>query len=239
MITKNTARFINMLPKPVLKFTAKVLLSRYISKYANINVVGLNKLERIKDPVIFISNHLSNSDGLVLNKVLKERDVTFIAGIKLSQNALTNLGLEVVRIIPINPSAPDRAALSKAVKLLKSGRSVCIFPEGTRSRKSSLLKGKKGLLLIWKLAGGVPIVPIGIEGTEKLMPINEEDMGKEKFFHADVKVTIGESFMIPGREEDEDKSHFEERIMTFTMKKIAALLSSKYQGIYKDNQILK
>lgn len=232
MITEHTAKFLGMLPKPILRSAARMLINGYISKYANINVVGSEKLDNLKDPVIFISNHLSNSDGLVLNKILKERNVTFLAGIKLSKNPLTNLGLEIVRIIPINPSSPDRAALSKAVKLLKSGKSVCIFPEGTRSRNSSLIKGKKGLLLIWRMAGEVPIVPIGIEGTEKLMPIKEGDMGNEKFFHADVKVTIGDSFLIPRRENEENKAEYEECAMEYAMNKIAALLSPKYRGVY-------
>lgn len=232
MISKTTARIINMMPKPVVIKVARFIINKYISKYANITVYNKERLEDINGPAIFISNHLSNSDGLVLNKVLKDKDVWFVAGIKLSKNDLTNLGLEVVKFIPINPNSADKAAISKLVNILKSGQSICIFPEGTRSRKGSMIEGKKGVLLIHKLTGA-PLVPIGITGTEKLLPINDEDMGKEIFNYSDVTVTIGESFFIPKREKDESKESYQESIMYSTMRKIAELLPEKYQGVYR------
>lgn len=231
MISKRTAKLIELLPKPMVKRVAAKYLDWYLNKYADISVVNGDVLKNIKDPVIFVSNHLSNTDALVLNKVLGAGRVHFVAGVKLTENDLTRLGLDVVKTIPINPCTADRKALSCVVKTLKSGQSVHIFPEGTRSRKGSMLKGKKGILLISKLSGR-PIVPIGLEGTEKLMPINDEDMGKEKFYHAKVKVTIGESFYLTGQEPDEDKSSYEERALDFVMNSIASLLSPAYRGVY-------
>lgn len=233
MISKRAAKIIEFLPKPLVRWLARHITNNYISRYAKITVMNKEKLDNIKKPVVFVCNHLSNSDGLVLNRVLGDGSVWFVAGVKLAQNALTKLGLDVVKIIPINPSSADRPAISKVIKLLKSGHSVCVFPEGTRSRKGSLIQGKKGILLIARLAG-VPIVPIGIEGTERLMPINDDDMGNEKFNFADVKVVIGDSFYIPERDESEDKAAYEQRALHLVMKRIAELLSPKYQGIYKE-----
>lgn len=233
MISKETARIIGLLPKPLIKWAARKIVNGYLSKYANISVVNREVLDNMKGPAIFISNHLSNSDGLVLDRVFGEGKVWFLAGVKLARNDITKLGLDVVKTVPINPNSPDRSAISAVVKLLKSGQSVCIFPEGTRSRAGSLLKGKKGILLIAKLSG-VPIIPIGIEGTEKLMPINDADMGSERFFNADVKVSIGEGFYLPAQEENEDKKDYENRALYFTMRKIAELLSPEYQGVYRE-----
>lgn len=233
MISKTTVKLINIMPKPVLSAAAKFIVSRYIAKYANITVVNKERINQINGPAIFISNHLSNSDGLVLNKLLKDRDIWFIAGVKLAKNDLTNLGLEVVRTIPINPDSADKTAISTIIKALKSGKSICIFPEGTRSRTGSMIRGKKGILLVAKLSK-VPIVPIGLEGTEMLLPINDSDMGGEAFNHADVKITIGESFYIPDRDKGEEKDSYEERALYFTMRKIAELLPDKYQGVYKE-----
>jgi len=233
MISKTMIKLINIMPKSIVTFTAKYIVSRYISKYANITVVNKERINKLQGPVIFISNHLSNSDGLVLNEVLKDKDVWFIAGVKLAKNDLTSLGLAAVNTIPINPNTPDKTAISTIIKAIKSGKSICIFPEGTRSRTGSMIRGKKGILLVAKLAK-VPIVPIGIEGTEKLLPINDTDMGSERFNYADVKVTIGESFYIPDREKDEEKDSYEERALHYTMRKIAELLQDKYQGVYKE-----
>jgi 1-acyl-sn-glycerol-3-phosphate acyltransferase len=129
---------------------------------------------------LFVCNHLSNSDGLILNKVLEKENIIFAAGKKLESNSVTNLGFKIVRSIPILPNSPDKDAIKKLVSAVKEGNSILIFPEGTRSRTEKTLEGKKGILLFAKLTKA-PIVPIGIWGTEKFMPI-KKDMGKEAFY---------------------------------------------------------
>lgn len=233
MISKRTASIIGILPKPLVRWFAKYITDKYISKYANLTVINKEKLDNIKSPVIYICNHLSNSDGLILNRVLGAGSVWFLAGIKLTKNSFTKIGLDVVKTVPISPDSPDRSAISQIIKLLKSGDSVCVFPEGTRSRNGTMIQGKKGVLLIAKLSR-VPIVPIGIEGTEKFLPINNTDMGSEKFNYADVKVTIGDSFYLPQMEKGQDKCSYEQNALYFVMRRIAELLSNKYQGIYKE-----
>lgn len=233
MISENTARLLKkILPKPVLKKITKFILEGYLSKYARIEVVNGERIKGLKDPVIFACNHLSNSDALVLHKVMKNNDITFVAGVKLSRNPVTSLGLELVKIVPINPNTADKAAIENTVRILKQGGSVLIFPEGTRSRAGSMIKVHKGVLLLAKLTG-LPIVPIGICGTEKLLPINEEDIGRENFQHADVKVIIGEGFNIPVKQNKEDRHSYEDRAINFIAKQIANLLPEEYQGIYR------
>lgn len=106
---------------------------------------------------IFICNHLSNSDGLVLNRALKEIDPTFVAGVKLSNNTVTSIGVNVMKTTNIKPNTADKEGLKKIIKLVKQGASLLIFPEGTRSRVSSLIEAKKGIFLIAKMTGA-PIV---------------------------------------------------------------------------------
>lgn len=235
MISKRTARLMSALPEPIGRFFAKFMINKYISKYANINVVNEHRLKDIKEPVIFIANHLSNSDGPVVNRVLKDFDVTFVAGVKLSKNSLTNLGIGVIKTIPINPNTADKTAITQTIKHIKSGKSIFIFPEGTRSRTSSMIEAKKGILLIAKMTN-VPIVPIGIEGTEKLLPINDKDMGSEKFNYADVTITIGKQFYLPERFDGEGKHEYEDRALNYTMTNIAELLSYEYRGFYADDK---
>lgn len=232
MISKRAAGFIKLLPKPIVKGLARVILDGYISEYANLSVNGMENLNGVKDPVIFVSNHLSNADGVVLHQVLKRNDVTYIAGVKLAGNPVTSLGLEYVKIIPINPNSADKSAIKTTVDILKSGKSICIFPEGTRSRRGSLIQAKKGVLLIAKLSG-TSIVPIGISGTEKLLPINDRDMGEEKFQHADVTVSIGKPIYPPERHDGEGKHEYQDRAITYVMGHIAELLPEKYRGYYR------
>lgn len=108
-----------------------------------------------------------------------------------------------------------------------------IFPEGTRSRTGSLIKAKKGVLL---LAGttGAPIVPLGIIGTEQLLPINKAgDMGKETFHYANVSIVIGDQFELQKKQKAQEKAEYEEAAMEYVMTKIADLLPEDYKGVYK------
>ncbi|NJD01228.1 MAG: 1-acyl-sn-glycerol-3-phosphate acyltransferase, partial [Ruminiclostridium sp.] len=90
------------------------------------------------------ANHLSNVDGIVLNKVLKKNNVTFIAGKKLNANPFTSIFMKIVKHISISPNSADRKAIKKALTVLSMGESILIFPEGTRSRTGSMIKGKRG-----------------------------------------------------------------------------------------------
>jgi 1-acyl-sn-glycerol-3-phosphate acyltransferase len=232
MISPMTAKLIQILPEGFVTYVSRLLVKKYMNKYANITVLGKENLDSIDRPILFIGNHLSNSDGLVLDKVLKDKDVTFIAGIKLSNNPLTNIGMNVVKTISIKPNSADKDALTKVIQASKSGQNLFLFPEGTRSRTGSMIEAKKGVLLIARMTKAV-IVPIGIYGSEKLMPINKEgDMASEKFNYANVTVNIGKPIDIVKREEGEDKHIYEDRALRCLMKEIAELLPKEYRGVY-------
>ncbi|TNJ63770.1 1-acyl-sn-glycerol-3-phosphate acyltransferase [Paenibacillus hemerocallicola] len=233
MISSTSAKIINILPNSLVSYISKKIIDKYLKKYANIKILGSENLKGIKTPTIFICNHLSNSDGLVLDKALKVIDPTFVAGEKLSNDAVTNIGLNVIKTTKIKPNTADKEGLEKIIKLVKQGESLVIFPEGTRSRVSSLMEAKKGILLIAKMTGA-PIIPIGICGSEKLLPINKKgDMRAEIFNYADVHINIGKQFEIHKRSKEQDKNEYEEITIKHIMKKIAELLPESYRGVYK------
>lgn len=233
MISTTTAKIINILPDKFITYISKKILDKYLKKYANINIEGSENLKGIKTPTIFICNHLSNSDGLVLDKALKEIDPTFVSGVKLSNNAVTSIGVNVIKTTNIKPNTVDKEGLKKIIKLVKQGERLLIFPEGTRSRVSSLIEAKKGILLIARMTGA-PIVPIGLYGTEKLLPINKEgDMSAETFYYADVHINIGKQFESPKRAKEQDKKEYEDFATKYVIKKIAELLPENYRGVYK------
>ncbi|MGO5066702.1 MULTISPECIES: lysophospholipid acyltransferase family protein [unclassified Clostridium] len=231
MISPRMTKIIGHMPKGLLKFLSQKILNSYINKYANLSINGKENLENINKPIIFISNHLSNSDALIINKVLKDQNITFIAGVKLKDNSLTKLGLEITKTIPIKPNTADKEAIYSIVKTLKAGNNILIFPEGTRSRTAKLMEPKKGVILIQKLSKAT-IVPLGISGTEKLLPINEKDMALERFQDADVTINIGEALEIPKKDKEESKHEYEDRIMNYFMSQIAKLIPKEYRGIY-------
>ncbi|GLC29224.1 lysophospholipid acyltransferase family protein [Clostridium omnivorum] len=234
MISPKMAKLISYMPDSFVKYMSKAVLNHIIKKYADINIYGGENLKSIKGPVIFICNHLSNSDALILNKVLEAQDVTFVAGVKLSENATTNLGINIIKTTPVRPNTADKEGIEKIIKIVKGGGNILLFPEGTRSRTGSMIQAKKGILLIAKVTK-VPIVPIGIWGTEKLLPIAKDgDMASEKFSYSKIGVSIGDAMEIPKRLQGEDKVQYETRALNTMMKEIAKLIPEEYKGEYKD-----
>lgn len=233
MISPWMTKVIGFLPKNLVSFISKKVLMGYIDKYADVTVQNEENLLDIKKPVIYICNHLSNSDGLVLDSVLKKYDdVTYVAGVKLKGNSLTNLGLNIIKTTPVKPNSVDKEGIKNIINILKSGNSIFIFPEGTRSRVGKMIEGKKGIYLIAKLTKA-PIIPIGMTGTEKLLPIDKEGkMEQEKFHYAKVNLKIGGKFYLPKKDKSDDKKEYEKKCMDTIMYSIADLLPEEYKGVY-------
>ncbi|MGL5352294.1 MAG: lysophospholipid acyltransferase family protein [Clostridium sp.] len=233
MLSPIAVKIMRMMPETVLVKLTKMTVNGYLKKYANFDVQGLENIEKAEGAKIFIGNHLSNSDGLVIDMLLRKKyDPTFVAGAKLSDDPVTNLGTKLVKNIQIKPNTADKEAITNMVKLLKGGENMVMFPEGTRSRSGAMIEGKKGILLIARLTKA-PIVPIAMWGTEKLLPINEGgSMADETWKNADVHVRIGEPITLPVKLKDEDKKDFENRSMEYIMNSIASLLPEEYRGVY-------
>lgn len=234
MISKKLAKVINYLPEKLLIKIAKKIAHGYVNKYAKLYVDGIEKIEKVNGAKIFICNHLSNADGLVLDKILREKyDPTFVAGVKLSDDPVTSLGTKIVKHIGVKPNTADKDAITSMIRILKNGENLFIFPEGTRSRNGAMIEAKKGILLIAR-ASKAPIVPISLSGTEKLLPINKEgDMAKEKWNKAEVNIKIGDPITLPLKEKEESKHDYDERCLGFIMKSIAKGLPEQYRGFYK------
>ncbi|MGH4051830.1 MAG: lysophospholipid acyltransferase family protein [Clostridium sp.] len=233
MIPKVMLGVIDFLPDKVVTYIAKKMLDSYINKYANIKTMGMEKIKDIKSPIIYICNHLSNADGIVMNKLLKDNNVTFVAGVKLTDNKLTKLGFHVAKTIQLKPNSADKEAISKIVNTLKAGNNIMIFPEGTRSRNGKMIEGKRGLILMAKLSKA-RIVPMGIWGTEKLLPINDGNMASERFHHADVNIKIGDPITLDGKNQGEDRDEYYDRVMFEIMSSIAVMIPEQYRGVYSD-----
>ncbi|AYD41233.1 1-acyl-sn-glycerol-3-phosphate acyltransferase [Clostridium fermenticellae] len=232
MISPIIVKAIGCLPDSFLRYTSRKILDRYMNKYADINVQGMENLKGVHRPILFICNHLSNSDALVIDRVLKDEDITFVAGVKLSSNSLTNLGMKITKTIGIKPNTADKDAISKVIRTLKENNNILIFPEGTRSRSGGMINGRRGVVLMQKLSKA-SIIPLGIYGSEKLLPIDDRDMALEKFHHAKVMLNIGKQIEVPSKMKGETKRDYEGRVLDLLMRSISGLLPEEYRGVYR------
>jgi 1-acyl-sn-glycerol-3-phosphate acyltransferase len=127
---------------------------------------------------IFAGNHLSVADEFLLGAVIT-RPIAFWA----KEDYFTGTGvtgmffktlMNGLGAIPVH-RAGGRAALSAfddAIPHLQGGGLVCVYPEGTRSPDGRLYRGRTGAARL-ALAAGVPIIPVGFLGTEKIQPIGQ------------------------------------------------------------------
>ncbi len=127
-------------------------------------------------PVILAANHLSVIDSVLIPLVAPRR-IHYLAKSDVFERPgpiggflrwfLGSLGAFPVR-------RGDRhlaqAALDSALEVLQAGHALVIYPEGTRSRDGRLYRGRTGVGWL-ALSAGCPVVPVGITGTEEMMPI--------------------------------------------------------------------
>jgi 1-acyl-sn-glycerol-3-phosphate acyltransferase len=120
----------------------------------------------ISGAVIIASNHVSYCDPPVVGSAVP-REVYFLAKEELFRNKAFGWLIRQYNAIALRRAVGDIGAVKKAVELLKQGRAILMFPEGTRSLSGRLLKPKPGVGLIACMAGA-PIVPAYVTGTSKL-----------------------------------------------------------------------
>ncbi|WP_086780790.1 lysophospholipid acyltransferase family protein [Crossiella equi] len=155
-----------------------VLLGPILRLFFRPSIQGLENIPE-SGGAILASNHLAVADSFFLPLMVPRR-VTFLAkreyftgkGIKGRFKRAFFGGLGQV---PIDRSsaAAAQAALDTGVRLLKEGKLLGIYPEGTRSPDGRLYKGKTGMARM-ALEAGVPVVPVIMVGTDKANPIGSK-----------------------------------------------------------------
>lgn len=127
--------------------------------------------------VILASNHLSFVDSVVI-PVVVPRKVVFLAksdyftgpGLK---GYASRLWFEGLGMLPVDrdDSKAAMTSLDTALQVLGRGEAFGIYPEGSRSRDGRLYRGRTGVAHL-ALTAGVPVVPVGLTGTQDLQPID-------------------------------------------------------------------
>jgi 1-acyl-sn-glycerol-3-phosphate acyltransferase len=124
-------------------------------------------------PVLFISNHQGNFDIPLFMSCIK-KPKGYLAKIEMKKIPVVRTWMEYMHCVFMERGNMRKAAeaISMGIKILKSGYSMVLFPEGTRSKSNQMNEFKAGA---FKLAtkSEVPIVPVTIKGSYKLMEANK------------------------------------------------------------------
>jgi 1-acyl-sn-glycerol-3-phosphate acyltransferase len=173
--------------------------------------------------VLVVANHLNLADPPLLGVSLKRR-VIFMAKEELFRSPISAYFLGGFGSFPVHRGKLDRQALRSSQQVLADGQVLVMFPEAARSRSARLKKALPGSALI-ACRSDVPILPVGIIGTEQLRMVGC------LFRRPRVTINIGQPFSLPPVEGKLTR----EKLVEYTdiiMRHIAELLPPKYRGVY-------
>lgn len=153
-------------------------------------VEGLGRIPA-EGPVLLASNHLSYFDPIAIANLghLAGRRVRFLAKAELFRNRFLAAALRRMGQIPVERGTGDAGALAAAAAALGAGRCVHVFPEGTISDDLEPMAGKTGLARLAK-AAGVDVIPVGLWGTQRVMPPRGR---RAERFRTPVVMVVGEA----------------------------------------------
>jgi 1-acyl-sn-glycerol-3-phosphate acyltransferase len=199
----------------------------------HLTTVNYENTEQIpaEGPVIIVTNHLSRLDiPVILGNPIRP-EISALVAKKYQSRPFFKWILDTCGIIYIDRTRADFSAFREARKVILSGTAMGIAPEGTRSDDKKLAEGKDGAAML-AMQLQVPVVPVGIQGTEDALH------KIFRFQRPTITARFGERFMLPkltGEHRAEQLQAATEEIMC----RIAVLLPEKYRGFYRDNPRLK
>ena len=179
----------------LVKFTART----FYRVFYKVKIIGLDNIPQT-GAVVLACNHVSNFDPpLVGGFVGLRRNPIYIMKKEILNVPILGAMLKSFGFIAIDRQRKggDMHSLKQALKVIKEGKALFIFPEGTRSKTGKPIKPKAGIgFLLWHCQA--PVIPIKVFNTEK-MPFTRE-----------LKVVIGKPFMLEKQEGKQTKEQFQD-----------------------------
>ena len=148
----------------------KGILKPLLMMLYRIRIEGLENVPK-KGPAIIAANHVSFLDSFFIPLVIKRRKVTYLAKADYFKSWKTSWFFKGVGQISCEREGGSKSqqSLEIALDVLKDGMLLGIYPEGTRSPDGKLYKGRTGVARL-ALTANVPVIPVGLIGTDEVMP---------------------------------------------------------------------
>lgn len=142
----------------------KALVKTALTPLYRFEIVGTEKFPK-EGGILLCSNHIHALDPPVVG-MTSPRTVHFMAKEELFKLPVLGRLLPQVNAFPVKRGMSDREALRSALRILKNGDVVGLFPEGTRSTDGVLKKGLSGAGF-FALRGNADVMPCAIIGPYK------------------------------------------------------------------------
>ncbi|MGD0112532.1 MAG: lysophospholipid acyltransferase family protein [Armatimonadota bacterium] len=146
---------------------ARVFLRAFFRLFNRWEVVGRERVPA-EGGVLLIANHTSYVDPPIVGTA-SPRPVNFMAKAELFRIPVLGWLIRRTHAFPVRRDTTDREALRRAIRLLRDGRVLLVFPEGTRSPDGRVMEAEQGAAFI-ALSAGAHVVPVAIDGADRVLP---------------------------------------------------------------------
>ncbi|MBV1734931.1 MAG: 1-acyl-sn-glycerol-3-phosphate acyltransferase [Candidatus Desulforudis sp.] len=148
-------------------------LVKLVSKWflwilGNPNISGQTNIPRT-GPVIVVANHTSLLDGFLLAAFWPRR-ITFLSAAYLFRLPVVGAFFHSIGAIPVQSDRSELAGVRTALRVLQSGGTLALFPEGQVCTGDKLCPFQMGWAYL-ALKVGVPVLPVVIKGTRTALPL--------------------------------------------------------------------
>lgn len=210
------------LPQKAMHHFVRLLLEVVIRLYFRLEVHGRENIPR-RGPFIISPIHRSYLDTPVIGAAIW-RLMRYMGAEKMWTNRQLGWFLTAMGGFPVQRGAADREALKAALAVVERGEPLVMFPEGTRQSGPVVSEMFDGPAYV-SCRTGVPIIPVGLGGTERAMP-----KGKKYILPVKMVVVIGEPISPPPKKESGRVSRNGVREMTVT-------LGERIQDLFDEAQL--
>src|SRR4249919_2396279 len=146
---------------------ARVLMTPFFLVYFRYARYGKD-YARLKGGLIVAANHRSFLDPFAIGGALPwRRPMNYVAKVELFERRWQGWVLSRLGAFPIRRGESDEDSMTTARMVVERGGTVCIFPEGTRTRRGTLSRPRRGVGRL-ALQTGAPVVPTAVLGTENV-----------------------------------------------------------------------
>ena len=182
-------------------------------------------------PVLIVMNHISFWDFPALTLQRRRDDWNVFIASSYKNHPVFSRIANSVQLVWIDRGKADFTAIKQAYGWLQNGGAFSLSPEGTRSRSKALLRAKEGVAMI-ALKASVPIVPVGIVGSDRIFA----DLLKLR--RAKVTMRFGPPESYPPID-PERRSESLREMTDDIMCRIGALLPDAMHGFYAGNPAIE
>ena len=154
----------------ILYHFLRFFFSCYLPLVHRLTIRGRGRMP-VDGAVIIFANHTSYLDAMLL-ALCTPRPVRFMVSRNFYDHPILGFIIRRSGGIPVSPNGIDPQAFKQALRVLKGGEVIGIFPEGRLSRTGLPSSGRPGALLLAALSGA-PVVPVTITGAFFVYPRGE------------------------------------------------------------------